>query len=481
MSAGPPPAASFQGNLIGTQADGLSPLGNSWGGIVLPAGITQIVIGGVAPGEANVIAFNGNSTDPGSGVMVDGTFGNTIRGNSIHDNSGLYGLGIDLGSNGVTPNDPGDADAGPNGYQNFPLIGSVNYGASNTTIQGKLNSTASTTFDLDFYANPICQRHPHDFLEGETYIGSTQVTTDGSGNATFNVVFSVALELGQPISATATSPDGSTSEFSQRILFSVTPASGPPAGGATVALAGMAFEAGATVTFGATPASNVVVTSDTAISVQAPALPAGSLSDVSVQNLDGTNGTLMKGWVADFLDVPAANPFYSFVTTLVTNAITVGVGQGDYGVDQPTLRQQMAVFLLKARHGVCYTPRPCTPGVFADVACPSTFASWIEQLAAEGITGGCGGDDYCPGNPVRRDQMAVFLLKTEHGSDYLPPACVPPGVFPDVPCPGTFTSWIEQLAAESITGGCGGGNDCPNNPNTRGQMAVFIVKTFGLQ
>ena len=110
----------FQGNLIGTQADGLSPLGNSWGGIVLPVGITQIVVGGVAPGEANVIAFNGKSTDPGSGVMVDGTFGNTIRGNSIHDNSGLYGLGIDLGSNGVTPNDPGDADAGPNGYQNFP-------------------------------------------------------------------------------------------------------------------------------------------------------------------------------------------------------------------------------------------------------------------------------------------------------------------------------------------------------------------------
>ena len=76
--------------------------------------------------------------------------------------------------------------------------------------------------------------------------------------------------------------------------------------------------------------------------------------------------------------------------------------------------------------------------------------------------------------------MAAFLLKAEHGSSYLPPACVPPGVFPDVPCPGTFTNWIEQLAAENITGGCGGGNYCPLNPNTRGQMAVFLVKTFGL-
>jgi hypothetical protein len=147
-------------------------------------------------------------------------------------------------------------------------------------------------------------------------------------------------------------------------------------------------------------------------------------------------------------------------------------------VDQSTLRRQIAVFLLKARHGLCYTPPPCT-GVFADVTCPSTFADWIEALAAEGITGGCGGGNYCPTNPVRRDQMAVFLLKAEHGSSYVPPACT--GVFGDVPCPSTFADWIEQLAAENITGGCGGGNYCPLANNTRGQMAVFIVKTFNLQ
>jgi hypothetical protein len=58
---------------------------------------------------------------------------------------------------------------------------------------------------------------------------------------------------------------------------------------------------------------------------------------------------------------------------------------------------------------------------------------------------------------------------------------VPPRVFPDVPCPGTFPDWIAQLAAESITTGCGGGDYCPSSPNTRGQMAVFITKTFGLQ
>jgi hypothetical protein len=77
--------------------------------------------------------------------------------------------------------------------------------------------------------------------------------------------------------------------------------------------------------------------------------------------------------------------------------------------------------------------------------------------------------------------MAVFLLKTEHGSTYVPPACV--GVFGDVPCtPGVgFSDWIERLASEMITSGCGGVNYCPLNPNTRGQMAVFITKTFNLQ
>jgi S-layer homology domain len=113
------------------------------------------------------------------------------------------------------------------------------------------------------------------------------------------------------------------------------------------------------------------------------------------------------------------------------------------------------------------------------VPCSLVFAPWIEDLAARGITGGCGGGNYCPTNPVRRDQMAVFLLKTKYGSAYVPPPC--DGDFADVACPSPFADWIEQLAAEQITGGCGGSNYCPLNPNTRGQMAVFITKTFGLQ
>jgi hypothetical protein len=202
---------------------------------------------------------------------------------------------------------------------------------------------------------------------------------------------------------------------------------------------------------------------------------------VTLTNPSGLAGTLRNGWIADFNDTPGSQQFYSFITTLVANQITVGCGSGNYCPDANVTRQQMAVFLLKGKHGLCYVPPACTPGFFDDVACPSTYAAWIEALANEGITGGCGGNNYCPTNPVRRDQMAVFLLKAKHGSTYTPPACAPPGVFPDVICPGTFTDWIEELYHENIAAGCGSGNYCPTNPNNRGQMAVFITKTFNLQ
>ena len=225
------------------------------------------------------------------------------------------------------------------------------------------------------------------------------------------------------------------------------------------------------------PAGNVSVVGPTEMHVSSPALPAGSINELVVTNTDGTHGTLSLAWLADFLDVPPTHLFHDFVTTVVSNGIAVGTGDGNYGVEAATLRKQMAVFLGKAQHGLCYTPTGCA-GIFGDVPCTSPFASWIEQLAAQGITGGCGGGNYCPDNPVTREQMAVFLLKAEHGPTYAPPACT--GAFGDVACPSLFADWIEQLAAENITSGCGGGNYCPRDPNTRGQMAVFLTRTFDL-
>ena len=194
-------------------------------------------------------------------------------------------------------------------------------------------------------------------------------------------------------------------------------------------------------------------------------------------------GTVAKTWTLhlgnSFPDVPTSYQFYAFIENLFHNGITGGCAGGNYCPTNSVTRAQMAVFLMKANLGAAEIPPPATGTVFADVPASNPFAPWIEQLAAFRITGGCGNGNYCPNDPVTRAQMAVFLLKSEHGSAYLPPICT--GVFPDVSCPSTFANWIEQIFSEGITGGCGNGNYCPADPVNRGQMAVFLVKTFGLQ
>ena len=325
---------------------------------------SNTTIGGVGPGEGNIVAYNRGY----AGVVVHGVNA-TVRGNSIFDNAGIQansGLAIDLtGGNlfelGVNINDAGDADGGPNGYQNYPLISSVTYGGSNTTIAGTLHSTPSTTFDVDFYSNPACNGRPQEQDEAKTYIGSIEVTTDGSGNATFNEVLAVVVANGSPITATATSPSGAD----LRALAALRALARP--GGRISERRHRARRSAASRSSrarrsrsAASPRRESTVDNPTTITANIPALPAGSINALTVANPGGgASGTLPNAWIANFNDIPGSQ-FYTQITSLVANGITAGVGGGIYGINQPTLRQQMAVFLLKAKYGICYTPPPCT-------------------------------------------------------------------------------------------------------------------------
>lgn len=195
----------IEGNFIGTQADGVSPLGNARDGIFITKGTPHNSIGGTDAGAGNTIAFNG-----GHGVVLHNATEVTIRGNSIHSN---MDLGIDLGGDGITPNDDGDADTGPNDLQNFPVLTSASSGAKTITITGTLNSTPDTDFALEFFSNSTCDPFGHG--EGELFLGSSLETTlDGDGNVSFTVDFETTVPVGQFITATATNPAGNTSEFS---------------------------------------------------------------------------------------------------------------------------------------------------------------------------------------------------------------------------------------------------------------------------
>jgi len=169
---------------------------------------------------------------------------------------------------------------------------------------------------------------------------------------------------------------------------------------------------------------------------------------------------------------------FIFIEALARAGITSGCGSNNYCPDDSVTRAQMAVFLERGMRGSAYSPPAATGNTFLDVGAGNFAASFIEQLFLDGITAGCGGNNYCPNATVTRDQMAVFLLRAKHGSSYTPPQAT--GIFDDVPLGSFAVAWIEQLAVEGITAGCGGGNYCPEAPVNRDQMAVLLVRTFGL-
>lgn len=194
---------TVQGNFIGTNLTGLAAGANGLAGVSVSG--SDNVIGGDVAGAGNTIAFNNNE-----GIAVTGSgVGNAIHRNSIFGNGSI---GIDLNSDGATPNDAGDGDTGPNNRQNFPvLIRALRFNTQNR-IAGTFNSTANSTFRLEFFSNPAGGAP-----DGRTFLGSTNVTTDGSGNASFEFSVSASVPVGDDVTATATDAAGNTSEFSSPI------------------------------------------------------------------------------------------------------------------------------------------------------------------------------------------------------------------------------------------------------------------------
>jgi parallel beta-helix repeat protein len=257
-----------QGNLIGTDSTGMHAIANANGGIGVGDASTNTLIGGTAPGAGNVISGNGGfgvgmfgsssgtivqsndiGTNPagtavpntGGGIIV-GSSGNQIETNTIAYNSGpgvgVYagtgnsvsrnsifsngGLGIDLGFDGVTPNDPDDSDTGPNNLQNFPVLTSALVSAGQLVVQGTIDTPSPQTDVIEFFANPVPVPggDPSGYGEGAVFLGTATPAPDG----TFSVVLP-PVAPGTLISATATDAAGNTSEFAKDIVALALPTS----------------------------------------------------------------------------------------------------------------------------------------------------------------------------------------------------------------------------------------------------------------
>ena len=189
---------------------------NSGAGITIETNAANTAIGGVAPGAGNTVAFN-----QGVGILVNGTAGsgNAILGNRVFSNTAL---GIDLGNDGVTVNDVGDGDAGPNALQNCPVLTLASISGTQLSLAGTFNSIASTQFRIEFFASTVQDGTGHG--EGQRYLGYLNVTTDGAGNALINTTLTATVAVGEFVSATATKSNAGftvftdTSEFAQNVV-----------------------------------------------------------------------------------------------------------------------------------------------------------------------------------------------------------------------------------------------------------------------
>jgi len=205
---------------------------------------------------------------------------------------------------------------------------------------------------------------------------------------------------------------------------------------------------------------------------------AGTGGTLQLDELESRRETYI-GLRSAFTDVGYGQPFWRWIHALYHGQVAGGCGPGLYCPDGAVSRDQMAVFLLRSKDGADYVAPACTAAPFADVPVSSPYCRWIQELVTRGVTGGCGGGNYCPTAAATRAQMAVFLLLTLEGAGYQPPACTTPP-FGDVPVASPYCRWIRELVTRGITGGCGGGNYCPDASVTRGQMAVFLATTFAL-
>jgi ELWxxDGT repeat protein len=180
--------------------------------------------------------------------------------------------------------------------------------------------------------------------------------------------------------------------------------------------------------------------------------------------------------VGTFADVPPNFWAWRFVEGLAASGVTGGCGGGNFCPGAFVTRAEMAVFILAARDGA---PPPAATGTrFNDVPLGYWAGPWIEELANEGVVNGCSATPplYCPQNHLTRAEMAVLLTVARHET---PPAATGTR-FTDVPADYWAASWIEQLAADGVTAGCGGGKYCPDQPVTRAEMAVFLATAFHL-
>ncbi len=177
-----------------------------------------------------------------------------------------------------------------------------------------------------------------------------------------------------------------------------------------------------------------------------------------------------------YADVPPTAYYFDAVDLLGSENITNGCSAVplDFCPTEDITRSQMAIFIVRSvlhTDDFPYNPVPW----FSDVPVGSFGFQWIQKMYELGITDGCGTKLFCPSEQVTRAQMAIFLIRMRYGAWYVFDYPSTP-YFTDVTPSTLGWSWIQRMKDDNITSGCSATTYCPNNPVTRGDMAIFVMR-----
>jgi hypothetical protein len=181
-----------------------------------------------------------------------------------------------------------------------------------------------------------------------------------------------------------------------------------------------------------------------------------------------------------YWDVPADDAVDPYVHALAGARVATGCDTGRFCPATPLTRATAAVWLLRSKEGAAYMPEPAE-GKFDDVPVESPEAPFIEELVRRGVSAGCGGESFCPEQPVSRADFAVLVLQMQEGPTYAPPTAR--GRFRDMRRANPRAAWLEEAARRSLISACTGPTGtqvCPAQEVSRGEAATVLVKAFAI-
>ncbi|MCZ2147472.1 MAG: S8 family serine peptidase [Bryobacterales bacterium] len=470
---------------FGDRADGL-PVGTPLTVVAAPnPSGSQNINGAVFQTAAGTVGKLGSfNTFPAPAVTVNS--GDLLVGMMVNNPANVYPADTDTttpaqlraytSANGVT------FFQEPAAAGNFLIRATVTY-PGGCTFQISQTS-ASVSPGGDNGRIPVSASSPFCSWSGQTTASWITLAAAGQGQGRGALAFTAAPNPGAAPRSAAISLGGTTINVYQpaagcAFTLSTQSLSVPAAGGASSVTVNTAPSCSWTP---AAQPSWATLTSGAATGTANAALSSGANSTSSAR----TGSLEVAGFLAQLLqpagspaqifqDVPLSNPFSPYIGLMKDNAITSGCTTTTYCPDATTTRGQMAVFIVRALMGDSFDYQPGP--YFTDVPASHPFFKYIQKMRQLGVTSGCTASTYCPDAPVTRGQMAVFIVRArlalQPGAALFSP---PSAFFTDVPASHPFFSFVQKMKQLGITGGCTASAYCPDDPTTRGQMAVFILR-----